>query len=130
MSVKASVSISEQQDEFARDLVARGRYSSVSAVVQQGLDLLKQRDEAERTELEALRTILEERRKGPFVSVEEFRSNIDALIARKRGEYGLDGLKFSMTLRGISLIYSIILSQPIVISVILMTWHLSGRPIE
>jgi len=36
MSVKASVSITEQQDDFARHLVAEGQYSSVSAVVQRG----------------------------------------------------------------------------------------------
>ena len=33
MSVKASVSISEQQEAFARGLVGDGRYASLSAVV-------------------------------------------------------------------------------------------------
>ncbi|TRD15662.1 ribbon-helix-helix domain-containing protein [Palleronia caenipelagi] len=41
MSVKASVSLSEQQDSFARALVADGKYASVSAVVQRGLELLR-----------------------------------------------------------------------------------------
>jgi hypothetical protein len=31
MSVKASVSLSEQQDAFARELVRQGRYASLSA---------------------------------------------------------------------------------------------------
>ena len=35
MSVKASVSMSENQDAFVKSLVAQGRYASASAVVQQ-----------------------------------------------------------------------------------------------
>ncbi|WP_313608756.1 type II toxin-antitoxin system ParD family antitoxin, partial [Rhizobium sp.] len=45
MSVKASVSISDQQDSFARRLVEEGRYASLSAVVQRGLELLRQETE-------------------------------------------------------------------------------------
>ena len=37
MSVKASISLTETQEAFARELVAQGRYSSLSAVLQQGL---------------------------------------------------------------------------------------------
>ena len=36
MSVEASVSISEAQEAYAHDLVAQGRYATLSAVVQQG----------------------------------------------------------------------------------------------
>ena len=55
MSVKASVSISDQQDAFARDLVADGQYASLSAVVQRGLELLRAEKEREAAELAALR---------------------------------------------------------------------------
>ena len=48
MSVKASVSISEQQEAFARDLVAQGRYASLSAVVQRGIELLREEASARR----------------------------------------------------------------------------------
>ncbi|MEL6887585.1 MAG: type II toxin-antitoxin system ParD family antitoxin, partial [Pseudomonadota bacterium] len=41
MSVKASVSITDKQDAFARQLVADGQYASVSAVVQRGLELVR-----------------------------------------------------------------------------------------
>jgi len=47
MGVKSSISLSDQQDAFARSLVEQGRFSSVSAVIQNGLDLLRQRTEAE-----------------------------------------------------------------------------------
>ena len=46
MSVKASVSISEAQEAYARDLVAQGRYATLSAVVQQGLELLREQSQA------------------------------------------------------------------------------------
>ena len=46
MSVKASVSLTEQQDAFARDQVRQGRYASLSAVVQRGLELLREETEA------------------------------------------------------------------------------------
>lgn len=88
MTVKASVSISDQQDAFARRLVEEGRYSSVSAVVQQGLELLREQMEMKEAELVALRELIEERSKGPFLNAEESSRRIDALIARKKAEYG------------------------------------------
>lgn len=89
MTVKTSVSISDQQDAFARRLVEEGRYSSVSAVVQQGLELLREQTERKEAELAALRALIERRRKGPFLSEEESHTRIEELIARKRAQYGL-----------------------------------------
>ena len=91
MSVKASVSISEQQDAYARDLVEQGRFSSMSAVVQQGLDLLRKQDEADLLEAAALKVLLEERQNGTFVSSGEFANQTDDMLAQKRRELGLDG---------------------------------------
>ena len=64
MTVKSSISLTDQQDAFARELVRRGRYSSVSAVVQQGVDLLRQQTEAQEAETEALRALMAQRRTG------------------------------------------------------------------
>ena len=89
MSVKASVSISEQQDVFARKLVEDGRFSSLSAVVQQGLELLREATELKEAELEALRALIAERRAGEFVSAEEGRARTKAMLAAKRARYGL-----------------------------------------
>jgi antitoxin ParD1/3/4 len=81
MSVKASVSISEQQERYVRGLVEDGRYSSVSAVVQQGLDLLQKKTDAEEAEVEALKLLLSERQAG---------SRIGDMLNAKRRKHGLE----------------------------------------
>ena len=44
MVIKSSVSLRDDQHAFAKALVVAGRFPSVSAVLQQGLDLLQQQD--------------------------------------------------------------------------------------
>lgn len=89
MTVKTSVSISDQQDEYARGLVQEGRYSSLSAVVQRGLELVREETELKDAELAALKALIAERLKGEFVSLEEGRKRTDAMLAAKRARYGL-----------------------------------------
>ncbi|WP_105416844.1 type II toxin-antitoxin system ParD family antitoxin [Neorhizobium sp. T25_27] len=89
MSVKASVSISDQQDSFARKLVEEGRYASLSAVVQRGLELVREETEIKDAELAALRALVDRRRRGKFLSEDESRQRIDAMIAAKKAQYGL-----------------------------------------
>jgi len=84
MSIKSSISLTEQQDAFARSLVDSGQYSSLSSVLQQGLELLRQKTELETLEAEALRTLVKQRLNGPMVSAEEMNSRTDAMIERKR----------------------------------------------
>ena len=84
MTVKSSISLTDEQDAFARALVAKGRFSSVSAALQQGLELLRQRIENEEMEREALRALLESRRQGDFVSGTDMKHAIAAAAARKR----------------------------------------------
>ena len=84
MSVKASVSLSDQQDAFARKLVKAGRYASVSAVVQRGLELLREETEAREAEVAALRALLAERQEESFVTVAEGRAATEAMIAARR----------------------------------------------
>lgn len=91
MSVKASVSLTESQDAFARALVAEGRFASLSAVLQQGLEMLRERTLAETAEREALRALLAERLGGPFVDAAEGQARVEALMRRKRAELGLEG---------------------------------------
>ncbi|WP_409049925.1 type II toxin-antitoxin system ParD family antitoxin [Agrobacterium vitis] len=87
--MKASVSISDQQDKFARKLVEDGRYSSLSAVVQRGLELLREETEMKEAEVQALRALIDERSKGPFLSAEESSRTIQQMIAAKKSFYGL-----------------------------------------
>lgn len=89
MSVKASVSISEQQDAFARRLVEAGRYASISAVVQRGLELVREETEIKDAELAALAALLKTRAEGDFVTLDEGRKASDAMIARKKAAHGV-----------------------------------------
>lgn len=89
MTVKSSISLTDQQDAFARELVRQGRYASVSAVVQQGLDLLRQQTEGRETEMDALRALVEQRRAGTFVPADRMRDRIAGMVERKRRAHGL-----------------------------------------
>jgi antitoxin ParD1/3/4 len=89
MTVKASVSISASQAAFARQLVEEGRYASLSAVVQRGLELLRVETEAREAELAALRVLFSERRHGGFTGLGQGRGATEAAIAAKRRTYGL-----------------------------------------
>ena len=91
MSVKSSISLSESQDAYARSLVKLGHYSSMSAVLQRGLELLRERSEAEALELQALRDLLLSRSEGLFVSAEEMSSRVNRMLERKRRAFGLEG---------------------------------------
>lgn len=84
MAVKSSVSLTDEQYAFARTLVETGRYASFSAVLQQGVDLLRRHMDAEELELAALREILTRRRDGAFVSAERMDSRLAEIISRKR----------------------------------------------
>lgn len=84
MTVKSSISLTDDQNAFIRSLVTSGRYPSASAVLQQGVDLLRRQMEADQADVEALRAILRERLAGPFISAEEMGGRVEAMIARKR----------------------------------------------
>ena len=89
MTVKSSISLTDEQHAFARALVDEGRFASLSSVLQQGVDLLRQRMYAEEAETAALRELLSRRRKGRFVSARELDERLDALIAEKRRAHGV-----------------------------------------
>ena len=89
MTVKASVSLSPQQAEFARKLVEDGHFPSLAAVVERGLDLVREETEMREEDQEALRALLLRRMEGPFLSDEESWVQIEEMIARKKVEYGL-----------------------------------------
>lgn len=89
MTVKSSISLTDEQDTFARALVEKGRYGSLSAVLQQGLELLRRQTEGEEIETEALRALLTARRGGDFVPASEIERGIVAVAARKRRDHGV-----------------------------------------
>lgn len=89
MSVKSSISLTKEQAAFARAQVEAGRFSSVSAVVQHGLEMLRAKTEDEELERAALRKLLDRRSRGPFISIDETAKRIEAMSERKRRERGL-----------------------------------------
>lgn len=90
MSVKSSISLTDQQDAFARSLVESGRYSSMSSVLQQGLELLRQKTESETAETAALRELVQRRLSGPMTSTTEMESRVETMIDRKRRALRVD----------------------------------------
>ena len=85
MSVKASISLTEAQDAYARQLVREGQFSSVSAVIQQGLELLRKESETEA----ALRRLLAQRQSSPKVDLKAGQARTQEMIACKRRQRGL-----------------------------------------
>jgi antitoxin ParD1/3/4 len=84
MTVKSSFSLADDQHAFAKTLVEAGRFPSMSAVMQQGVELLRQQLEAESMERAALAEVLKQRRAGKFVSSDKMDERIAAMLARKR----------------------------------------------
>ena len=89
MTVKTSVSLTEEQHAFAKALVEAGRYGSVSAVIQQGLDLLRRRFDVEDLERRALHEVMSRRRAGRFIGAEEMDDRLSRIIAGKHRDHGV-----------------------------------------
>ena len=81
MTVKCSISLTDEQHAFAKALVDAGRYASVSAVIQQGIHLLRQRLNVEDLERRALYEVLARRRSGDFVAGEEMDERLKRMIS-------------------------------------------------
>lgn len=90
MTVKTSISLRDSQDAFARGLVDKGRFASLSAVVQHGLELVRQKDAAEATEMGALQVLLATRQQGAFLTPKDMREQVADMLAEKRRAHGLD----------------------------------------
>jgi antitoxin ParD1/3/4 len=84
MTVKSSISLTDEQHSFAKKLVEAGRYSSVSAVLQQGIDLLRQRMQDDDLQRAALKALLDQRAAGAFVSGAQMDKSIARMITEKR----------------------------------------------
>lgn len=91
MTVKSSISLTDDQDAFARMLVESGRFPSVSAVLQQGVALLREKLEDEAVERAALAQLLQARRTGPFVSGTGMDARLARMIERKRRQHAVRG---------------------------------------
>jgi antitoxin ParD1/3/4 len=84
VTVKSSISLTDDQYSFAKRLVDLGHFRSVSAVVQQGIELLRKKMEDEALERATLAKILGNRRLGPFLSATKMDRRLSRMIAKKR----------------------------------------------
>ena len=84
MTVKASISLTDEQHSFAKELVEAGRYSSLSAVLQQGIALLRQRIQDDDMQRTALKALLDQRSAGAFVSSAQMDKTLARMITEKR----------------------------------------------
>jgi antitoxin ParD1/3/4 len=78
--IKSSVSLREDQHAFAKALVKAGRFPSVSAVLQQGLDLLQQQDADTQADRAALQALLQQRADGAFISADQLRAKLASQV--------------------------------------------------
>lgn len=84
MTIKSSISLTDEQHAFAKTLVDAGRFPSVSAVLQQGVELLRHQMENEAVDRAALAEILTQRRAGKFVSAAKMDVRLSGMLTRKR----------------------------------------------
>jgi antitoxin ParD1/3/4 len=90
MTIKTSISLNDAQAAFAKTLVEQGAFPSLSAVAQHGIELIRQRQEAEQADTEALKALLQSRAQGDFVPADNFRASVDAMLTDKRRAHGLE----------------------------------------
>ena len=84
MTMKTSISLTDDQEAYARTLVESGQYPSLSAVLQRGLEMLRRDSEMRDAELQALRSLIDQRRAGAFVDLDEGEVETRTVLERKR----------------------------------------------
>ncbi len=89
LTVKSSISLTDEHHAFVKALVDSGRYSSVSAIIQQSIEQLRQRLEVEDLERRALYEVLARRRSVEFVGAEEMDERLTRMLADKRRAHGV-----------------------------------------
>jgi antitoxin ParD1/3/4 len=89
MTVKASISLTDEQHLFAKSLVDAGRFPSLSAILQQGVELLRRQIESESLEGAALAQVLVRRRTGSSVSGAKMDVRLARMLTRKRLSQGV-----------------------------------------
>jgi antitoxin ParD1/3/4 len=70
MAAKTSISLTDELDAYVRSLIASGRYASVSAVLQRGLEMLREEEEVCGAHTAVLRGLIRQRRAEPSVPLE------------------------------------------------------------
>ena len=90
MTVKTSISISDQQAAYARQQVEEGRFSSISAVIQSALEAKRREDEEYAAWKRGFEAEMLRRMDGPFLNEEESQKQFDEMIRQERQRLGLE----------------------------------------
>lgn len=86
MTVKPTVSLTDQAFDYAKSLVAKGKFASLSAVVQYGLGLVEYEEAERQARLEAIRGDLDRRAAQPSISTEDMDARLAAWRAERDGK--------------------------------------------
>lgn len=84
MTVKTSISLTDDQEAYARSLIEGGQYPSLSAVLQRGLDMLRRDNEVHDAEVAALRSLIDRRRSGTFIGLDKGETETRLMLERKK----------------------------------------------
>lgn len=76
-----NVHLTPQLEEFARSLVATGRYNNVSEVMREGLRLLQEREERRKAFMKMIADAETEAEREGTYTVDEVAAELDAIIA-------------------------------------------------
>lgn len=90
MTVKMSISLTDQQAEYARKQVEEGRFSSTSAVIQQALEAKRREDEDYAAWKAGFFEEMKRRAEGPHVSADEFDEMVEEMLVEERAHLGLE----------------------------------------
>jgi antitoxin ParD1/3/4 len=83
MTVKPTISLTDQAYEFAKSLVETGKFASMSAVLQRGLQLVQREEEEHEARLAAIRTELAQRATQPSISTDDMDARLATWRARR-----------------------------------------------
>ena len=78
MTIKPTVSLTDEAHEFARSLVESGKFASLSSVVQHGLRLVEREEKEHRARLDAIRTDLDRRAGQTSIGTDDMDDRIAA----------------------------------------------------
>ena len=90
MTVKMSISLTDQQAAYARKQVEEGRFPSTSAVIQQALEAKRREDEEYQEWKAEFFEELKRRAEGPHVSMDEFHVMVEEMLDEEDARLALD----------------------------------------
>jgi antitoxin ParD1/3/4 len=78
MTVKPTISLTDQSHALIKSLVESGRFASVSAAIQYGILLLEREEAEHQARLDAIAADLEQRAASPSLSMAEMTARLEA----------------------------------------------------